>query len=747
MLFAAICALSFAQQPDWSEWLSVGPFPSGPPPVALDDEFPPEELLARFQRGGDPQVRGSIRTDSGKLTWTELPAAFPLNLARAQVTEGDAVSYLYRSFDVEDSKPLAVELLAAGSYRVWLNGGVVAEMQDPVVLASSTLELELRPRVGRNHLLIKVAGSRASRAFGMRQSFRWRREVAAMQSEIDGAIDAAAELLLDRQLIDGTWRMDNTDTYPTGITPLCVYALLKAGVSPEHHAIRRALEATSRYEFKRTYSAGFLVLALCATEQKQHKERVGEIVEWLVESLPPGKIYGYPGSPDMSNHVVAALAVNAAQRVYDIDVPKDYWEKVLEGTLALLGPEERVVSPDGGTIYERGFTYRHGEASGSMTSAGVTIVHLGLNNPSAKIPPRLRKAAENSIQPALTWLDNHWAIGTNPPARSWGFFHLYGLERIGSLMDLEVIGTHAWYLEGARWLIDNKAPNGSWGPDNETQTCMGILFLKRATSYAVTSEESGPLTKSYKTSSSDDVTLRASGDTPLTIWVAESRVEASKASFFASRVGHEEVLSLGNGKIIRGRPTLQTRFARSGRWEVWCELETAVGTLLSPRLEVTIRLVATPELLAAAASPLRNELLQAEDLSWRSSGKLNDSHPAAKVADGNFATEWLCEASDVDPWFMFEVPKGVRARQILLTANSASRVPQGATRPASARVIVNKREIFDVDFPTDPWEKAVLKLPKRMRVKQLEIHLTALRSGTLGAASAGLAEVELLDTK
>jgi hypothetical protein len=750
MLLGALCALLLQSEPTWDDWKVVGPWASPSPAAGLALEFPPEDLLARIQRGGDPDPRGSFARDEGpKVSWQDSAAGYPVNLSRAFASRGNAVGYLYRSFEAESAGKIPVELTAAGAYRVWLNGKVVAEALEPVLLVGSTTELDLPARAGKNHILVKVAGDERGFAFGLRSSFRWQTELAEMQSSIDLAIDRGVSYLLDRQMIDGSW--GGHPEYPGGVTPVVLYALLKCGLAPNHPAIRRGFMALKRVKMDRTYSAGFYLLAMSADGAEEHRARVEEVLEWLVGVLPPSGVYGYPGADDLSNHVVAALGIDAAARVFELKVEGEFWLEALEGTLSLQTAEERIELADGGSGYQRGFTYRApGEASGSMTSAGMTVIALALRNGGNKIGARVRKEAERAIELGGAWLGNNWSVTTNPPNRSWHYFHLYGLERVGSLLKREQFGEHPWYLEGARYLVDNQSGGGTWPEnagdnDKERDTSMSLLFLKRATSLAVTSEEGRGAPAALSTSEEADVVLRASGDTPMTIWVSDSRVEGTTADFFASRVGESLELNLGGGEMVQGRWTLRTQLPRSGRWEVWCRLETPGGLLTSPKLLVQVRLVVSDELMAAATAPERNLLLSAEDLSWRASSQLNDGLKPEKLADGAYAEGWKCAADDLDPWVMFEVPKGVRAKTIRFTPNTNRSVEVGAIRATKLRVIVNKKDVYEIAVPADPLEKAWLDLGKKVRIKQLEVHILEVHGAELGAASVGFCEIELED--
>ena len=753
MLLFLLCAL-LPQSAQWHDWKAIGPFPLAAETdvvAALEKPYEPEDLLTRIRRGADLDPRG--KTDDGqgqRVQWKPLArAGHPVNLSRFMRSKGPAVGYLFRNFDFQGPGKLPIEINAAGSYRVWLNGELVAEQRRPVELSGSVLEMQLPTKPGQNNLLVKVVGKPGSWAFGLRTSFRWEKAVAELQPKIHTAIDRGVQSLLAQQLVDGSWENHSDGAYPGGVTPLMVYTLLKCGLGADHPAVRRGLLYLEQFKFDRTYSAGFMLMALAATGDKKNKKKAQGIAEWLVETLPPGNVYGYPGAPDISNHVVAVLGLSAASRTFDIEIEDEFWEDVLQGTLDYRALEESVVLQDGTKAYERGFTYRKGEASGSMTSAGITVVHLALAHLGSKAPSRLRKQSEVAIQSALVWLGNHWSVTNNPPNRSWHFFQLYGLERIGSLLEIGLIGGHPWYLEGAQYLVKNQSDKGTWGGGgsmtaNEISTCMGLLFLKRATAMAITVKDSPNEVVQFGTNakSNPDVVLKASGDTPMTFWVADSRVAPTKTAFFASEMGQEEVLELGFGQVLSGRPTMRFTFPRSGKWQVWCELETPAGQMESPKLEVQVHRVLTPEMLDAATHWKRNLLLQNK---WNA--KCSSARDGSKVEfamDGKAGSFWKSKKEDLDPWLFLELEKGVRAQSIWLTSPHTRTAAQGTMRPSKLLVIVNKRDTYEVDLPDRAMHKTELVLPKKTKIKQLEIHIKALHFGELGQAESGLAEIEIL---
>jgi hypothetical protein len=86
---------------------------------------------------------------------------------------------------------------------------------------------------------------------------------------------------------------------------------------------------------------------------------------------------------------------------------------------------------------------------------------------------------------AERWLASRFDAGHNAYGpRSWTpTFHypfLWAVERYGGLTQRDKIGEHAWYAEGAEWLVAEQKDDGAWGTTLE-DTCFALLFLRRAT--------------------------------------------------------------------------------------------------------------------------------------------------------------------------------------------------------------------------------------------------------------------------
>ena len=178
-------------------------------------------------------------------------------------------------------------------------------------------------------------------------------------------------------------------------------------------------------------------------------------------------------SGDNSNTQYAALGLRACLDSGIVIEPK-----VLE--LAMKWWEDAQTG-DGGWCYGNSA----GSSYGSMTAGGLGGLCI--------YRYYLRKAAkgEKKVEDGAAWLGREYAVDKNPKGdaghQEWNYYYLYGLERVGALYGTNFIGGHDWYNEGATWLLDQQAADGSWGKAS-TNTCWAILFLRRATK---------PLPKTY----------------------------------------------------------------------------------------------------------------------------------------------------------------------------------------------------------------------------------------------------------
>nr|MBC8327831.1 hypothetical protein [Planctomycetota bacterium] len=559
------------------------------------------------------------------------------------------------------------------------------------------------------------------------------------------AVESGREWLLSRQLLDGSW--DGwAAKYPGGVTALCAYTLMKSGLPPDHPAVQRAL-AHLRTQFPTmTYSAGSLLMALEAVYDPENQDWAAEVAEQLADWMKTGGLYGYPGgNADLSNALFAALGFRAAERL-GVNVPDKIWRKLVEGALDCS-------APDGG------FSYGAGGAvgSGSMTSAGITILEFAREAAGRKLGGELSRRMEKATGTGLAWLGEHWNLGQNPPGRLWRFYHFYGLERVGSLLGIEEIGGHAWYQEGAAALLASQTREGTWHEGyfagtgarvraeyEELNTCMSILFLRRATARAVTGGGGTPDLLETEGDAAP-VGIRVTGRSPVVITVARSEAPGTKARFFTrhSSMAPGESLRLGEVESADGRFAWRQAFERSGRWAVWVELDTPAGTLTSPPLSLLIHDVLDEPFLRYAGDGERNALRGARLLEAKASSQLDDQRGAGLAADGLLGRGWSCAAEDAAPWLELSWAEPVKGRRLLFTSPGNFLAGQGQPRPRALKLVVNGRREFSLELPRDERRKGELDLGRAVSLRHLRVEVLSVWDGQLGRAALGLAEIEL----
>ena len=166
------------------------------------------------------------------------------------------------------------------------------------------------------------------------------------------------------------------------------------------------------------------------------------------------------------------------------EVPDRAWKRLLRDVLGNLARVEKVTAPQiegrssTGKQEIAGFGYRPGDAAtGSMTTAGIAVVELCRQGLGKKLGSSEKRKIDRSRKLALDWLAYHFSVVENPGKAAWIYYYLYGLERVGSLLGLDHIGSHAWYYEGAERLVKVQRDDGAWAERNEeADTCFALLF-------------------------------------------------------------------------------------------------------------------------------------------------------------------------------------------------------------------------------------------------------------------------------
>lgn len=649
---------------------------------------------------------------------------------------------------------------------------VVETGQDVDYKTGARLRFKLDFQFGGEHVmgrfrLALTSSERPLRAPGSEQEASWSEK----QLKVNAAIAEGVSWLLDQQEIDGSWRF-HQNGYRTGQTALAVYTLLKSGVPADHPVLRRAVKFLRTHRSVKTYSMGCHIMALCLLNDPADRDRLEEMVAELCSWQKGG--FAYPDSAvDLSNTQYAALALRAAVDK-GIKVPDKVWVRMADLTLK---HQEQVTNP-----YDpAGFRYRPDQtATGSMTAAGVTILAI-----CAERFKRSRSDVSLAKEQGLKWLAEHFSVRTNPDPKKarterWLHYYLYGLERVGGLLGIDRFGDHVWYPEGAGYLLEDQNGDGSWSTaygENQPNTCFALLFLNRATAASTGARAVGQ--KSYGTDDpATPVSLRASGDSPLAIWISSFGDSVMREHTWydeedlGPRVRKVEYWMVGRREVdeplliatVQGDPRrpaqnerfpVEFTFKRPGVYEVHAavylqpepfdesekaaELESVV--VESKSLEVQITAAPDP-MLYRYAGDAGDNLVNATRVRAVASSELHADWAASLVTDNLLSRGWCSADNDADPSLVLDFEQPIRADTLLLS-HVRTKDKARAGRIRRIRVEINRKLTFELDMLPDDERKTEHRLNKPVKINRIAFLVTEVAGAAGDKKGVGLAEVEL----
>ena len=267
-----------------------------------------------------------------------------------------------------------------------------------------------------------------------------------------------------------------------GAEALVLLAWCACGETQASEELARLSNAVLEMPLQSTYQVALESLALARLDPVRHRARLEACARFLIDaqlvngqwSYGPRAEGGPPELGDNSNTAYALLGLAACQRV-GVDLPR----AVIERAEAWW---KRSQNPDGGWGYR---SDRESESYASMSENGMGSLVLC----------RRILGSDNGNGPALTrasaWLAENFSMSENRKSsyqQGRLFYHLYALERLGTLLDVQELAGHDWYGEGARYLLSTQGPDGSWDDGADTpvvNTCFSLLFLTRATRFVI----------------------------------------------------------------------------------------------------------------------------------------------------------------------------------------------------------------------------------------------------------------------
>ena len=658
--------------------------------------------------------------------------------ARARNWAAGAVAYLYRRVELDEPRTYTVDVSGDGGVGVWLDGVLLGEAYEDAAMAHRSVELTLEP--GVHHLWVKVVHEVGNWRFRMGGG------EGIDQDLVDAAIDRAADYLVQRQHLDGSWT--GHDNYGAGYTAMALYALAKSGYEADHPVIRRGLAYLDAHPTKKTYSLSAEVLARATADREADADWYQGAVDRLAAWQGTTGMWAYPsGHEDLSNTLFVALALRAAEKRGAV-VAEETWRELIEGTFECWGRDKSSGNPP------LGFSYLpRQDVTGSMTVAGLSCLLLAADALGGRggrdLGRKDGKRIEEALERGLAWIDRNMVWDKNPGKNNWHYFWVYGLERLGALLDTPTLGGVLWYPAGAEYLIATQHEDGHWhGGHTEIDTVLGLLFLNRATAPTSGGETAGEwrLVLSDTPAEPGRPTVRARlaavvGER-LELWVedlgglAPTTVEAVEWVARPAAGGDELVLARVDAAEDKGLGRFATRIEEPPVQA--CQLVARVVHAGGTHESVPLDLPALyTEVELQGALDQRSNLLRGAKAG--ASSARGGSTPRDAI-DGKQGTNWILEPSDRDPRWWAELASPVRAGRLVLIHRGPSPQHADLSRVTHVRVDLSGKRTLEVELDPDPMRATVVELERDIMISRLELEPL----GFTGDAASGFSEVLLL---
>ena len=294
-----------------------------------------------------------------------------------------------------------------------------------------------------------------------------------------------------------------------------LYTLIKGGADTDSDIFKALLEKVLSKKLERTYQVSVLVMALSELDSQKYLAQISECGQFLIDNqCKNGQWdYGLPVDPlnakitpsssdkdkdggtksiktiqlrkrkegrnngDNSNTQYACLGLRSCMQA-GVIIPSHVF------TLAQQWLEKDQ-EKDGGWGYGSPHGVQPDAAGpyGSMTVGALGSLIICKFYQTKKVP-----STDPKVRFGLDWVIKNFTVTENPKfsptppnsSKMWDYYYLYALERLGAFLETEEFGKNYWYPEGAKYLLGEQRPNGSWR-ETFDNTCFAILFLRRAT--------------------------------------------------------------------------------------------------------------------------------------------------------------------------------------------------------------------------------------------------------------------------
>ncbi len=294
--------------------------------------------------------------------------------------------------------------------------------------------------------------------------------------QVKAAVYRSVAWLRQQQQADGSW---SRGPHTTGNTALAVLSLLHAGVSVDDPTIQLGINYLNQQANLQTYTVSLKCQVYALAGPVRYRRQLLATANYLVAGQKANGMWSYTKTQrggDNSNTQFALLGLHEAAKA-GVVVPKAIWVNSKKHF-------SKTQNNDGGWGYRGGLS-----STGSMTTAGLSSLYICGQKllvggakvfRNGKYPSCGKYLQDIQIRRGLNWLGRRFSVSSNPGTKTWLYYYLYGLERVGMLSGLREMGSHDWYREGAAELVRRQQRGGQWSNEAQTyDTAFALLFLAK----------------------------------------------------------------------------------------------------------------------------------------------------------------------------------------------------------------------------------------------------------------------------
>jgi hypothetical protein len=304
---------------------------------------------------------------------------------------------------------------------------------------------------------------------------------------------------------------DQIGEYHVGIM---IYTLSKAGLSEDNPVVQKLIKRLLA-KFKpegyvptqhHLYEAAIDCAGLEAVNAAKYAPQINQVVEYVYRTQGDNGSWFYQnqnqgnnGDTSISQYAILCLWTGARAGIV---IRADVLEKSAKWHL-------QSQQSDGSFLYhpiERGKPTITMTAAGTGTLSIIRLMFFGEReiraqdrvlgvleavDDSSLGQSRLRTVGKTDLKAreldiaadkGVSWIEKNYTFTEHMEER-WKYYYVYTLERMTAVLNIQTIGDHNWYIDGAALLLKFQAATGNWrdGYDVISDTCFGLLFLIRAT--------------------------------------------------------------------------------------------------------------------------------------------------------------------------------------------------------------------------------------------------------------------------